>query len=196
MSILDNLRDKILSFTDAEYVNEYEDSEADATGSMGTGLLGNTSRPEVDSVSVFTRGGKPIEGDVARVTQMPTSSGYPSEAAERSYKARLVEGAGETRLRHGGMNTSGQLPPYVFRPQNYEDVQTVFRRVKTNQPVVLNFVKTDAMTSRRILDFCFGFMSGVGGAVDQLSQDVFVLLPPGIVLMDSDVDKLQREGLA
>ena len=30
-----------------------------------------------------------------------------------------------------------QLPAYVLRPESYDDVETVVRRVRTRQPVVL-----------------------------------------------------------
>lgn len=203
MSFLDSIRDKILSFTADEYRPDYEEGDFDATGPIGSGLLGNVSRPEADSVAVYTRTGQHVSGDTGRsASQYETVSqagaSFEQDAASeamRPYKARLIEGAGEPRTRTNSMNRSGQLPPYVFRPQAYEDVQTIFRRVKTNQPVVLNFVKTDLSISRRVLDFCFGFMSGVGGSVEQLSQDVYVLLPPGITLSASDMDKLQREGV-
>lgn len=188
MGFFDNIRDKILSFTEEDEQYYEEEPQQDSYASPH-GLLGNTSRPEADSVSVHARGTS---------KGAPTANGaFFSDAqalAQNSYRPAIIEGAGTPTTRETRSNNSGQLPPYVFRPEGYEDVQMVFRRIKTNQPVVLNFIKTDGLTSRRILDFCFGFVSGIGGAVEQLSKDVFVILPPGISLSAADKDRLGRDG--
>ena len=90
--------------------------------------------------------------------------------------------------------SSGQLPPYVLRPVAYDDVQTVVRRVKTNQPVVLVFRNTDIECAKRILDFCFGFSYGVDGEVSELGDRVFAVLPQGVSLTATDLDKLAADG--
>ena len=45
--------------------------------------------------------------------------------------------------------TSGQLPPYILKPESYDDVQMVIRRVRTNQPVVLVLTDTPMDTAKR-----------------------------------------------
>ena len=188
MGFFDNIRDKILSFTDEDEQYFEEDLEQGSYASSH-GLLGNSSRPEADSVSVHARGtsqgASAANGANFSEAQTPASP---------TYRPASIEGVGTPTIRETRSNNSGQLPPYVFRPEGYEDVQMVFRRIKTNQPVVLNFIRTDALTSRRILDFCFGFVSGIGGVVEQLSKDVFVILPPGITLSAADKDRLGQDG--
>ena len=90
--------------------------------------------------------------------------------------------------------TSSQLPPYVLRPVSYDDVQTVVRRVRTNQPVVVVFRNTNIETAKRILDFCFGFSYGVNGEVTELGDRVFAVLPAGASLTSTDLDKLVADG--
>lgn len=90
--------------------------------------------------------------------------------------------------------SSGQLPPYVLKPVSYDDVQMVVRRVRTSQPVVLVFKNTNIETAKRILDFCFGLACGIGGQVDELGDRVFVVMPQGIELSESDIDKLVADG--
>ena len=90
--------------------------------------------------------------------------------------------------------SSGQLPPYVLKPVSYDDVQTVVRRVRTNQPVVIVFRNTNIETAKRILDFCFGFSYGVNGEIEELGDRVFAVLPSGIQLTATDIDKLVADG--
>ena len=71
----------------------------------------------------------------------------------------------------------------------------VIRRVRTNQPVVLCFKNLKIETAKRVLDFCFGLACGVDGSVEELGDRVFVVLPQGITLTDSDMAKLRQEGV-
>ena len=89
---------------------------------------------------------------------------------------------------------SGQLPPYVLRPVSYDDVQSVVRRVRTGQPVVLIFKNTNIEVAKRILDFSFGLSYGLDGAVEEVADRVFVVLPHGVSLTQADLDKLADEG--
>lgn len=90
---------------------------------------------------------------------------------------------------------SGKLPAYVLKPTSYDDVQTVVRRVRTNQPVVLNFKNLKIETAKRILDFSFGLACGVDGSVEELGDRVFVVLPQGVQLSDTDKRKLRQDGV-
>ena len=89
---------------------------------------------------------------------------------------------------------SGQLPPYVLRPVSYDDVQTVVRRVKTNQPVVIVFRNTNIEVAKRILDFCFGLSYGLDGDITELGDRVFAVTPAGIQLSRADIAKLVADG--
>ena len=95
---------------------------------------------------------------------------------------------------NGLVITSGQLPPYILKPESYDDVQMVIRRVRTNQPVVLVLTDTPMDTAKRVLDFSFGLACGIGGEVEQLGESVFSVLPAGITLTKADVDKLIADG--
>ncbi len=89
---------------------------------------------------------------------------------------------------------SGQLPPYVLRPVSYGDVQSVVRRVRTGQPVVLVLKNTNTEVAKRILDFSFGFSYGIEGSVEEIGERVFVVLPQGSQLSQADLDKLAVDG--
>ena len=91
-------------------------------------------------------------------------------------------------------SSSGQLPPYILRPVSYDDVQSVVRRVRTGQPVVLIFKNTNIEVAKRILDFSFGLSYGLDGAVEEVADRVFVVLPHGVSLTQADLDKLADEG--
>ena len=219
MGFLDNIRDRFRRDDDYDdYEDDYYDGDDEQrerdrergygdrrpTGSA-TKLLGNTSRPEAESVSVYTRSGRPVTQNPAaayadqRDTRPRPSYVEPPEPTYRpSYEPPAPSSpAATTEIGRSGSSarvTSGQLPPYVLRPVSYDDVQSVVRRVRTNQPVILIFRGTNIETAKRILDFCYGLSYGVAGSVEALGDRVFAVLPAGIELTQGDIDKLVADG--
>lgn len=224
MGFLDSIRDRLRGGDDDYYDDDYyEDDEAEDdagyardarrrdTGSSPR-LLGNTPRPEAESVSVYTRSGRPVASQKQQYSSQAQSSrtsyterpsyserSYDAPSQDRDTTGVLGSAAGAETPADLGPRTftrvsSGQLPPYVLKPVSYDDVQTVVRRVKTGQPVVLVFRNTNIDTAKRILDFCFGLSYGLSGEVEELGDRVFAVLPPGVTLSASDVDKLVADG--
>ena len=87
-----------------------------------------------------------------------------------------------------------QLPAYVLRPESYDDVETVVRRVRTKQPVALIFVGVRTEVAKRVLDFSYGFACGLGATVKEVGDRVFMVLPAGCEVKDSDLKKLRADG--
>lgn len=184
MGFLDNLKDRILGTDDDYYDDDYDDyDDEEEEESNTTGILGNTRRPEADSVSVYTRSGRPLKPEPAAPTYEPERRSYDR------YDDRYDREEPMPRV-----SSSAQLPPYVLRPVAYDDVQTVVRRVRTNQPVVLVFKQTDLEVAKRILDFCFGLSFGINGSVEELGDRVFAVTPAGHSLTQADIDRLVADG--
>lgn len=185
MGFLDNLKDRILGNQDDDYYDDdyYDDDYEEEEEPKGTGVLGNTRRPEADSVSVYTRSGRPVK----------ESAPAQYESDRRSYDR--YEGSYDRDATSAGVRMpSGQLPPYLLHPVAYDDVQSVVRRVRTNQPVILVFKQTDLETAKRILDFCFGLSFGVNGSIEELGDRVFAVLPAGMSLSQTDIDRMVADG--
>lgn len=191
MGFFDNLKDRILGYDDDDYYDDDfdDDFDDDEDESGTTGILGNTRRPEADSVSVYTRSGRPVSSTPAPAYEPERRAAYeperrPAYDYDRSAAMPVDQQPSAVRA------TSSQLPPYLLSPSAYDDVQTVVRRVRTNQPVIISFKQTDIDVARRILDFCFGLSFGLNGSVEELGDRVFAVLPAGITLSQSDIDRM------
>ncbi len=253
MGLLDNIKDAVSGMRPSEPANDgyyddgydgydepyeggdgyYDEPEPAREEPRRTGLLGNPSRPDADSISVYTRSGRHLSGNdfaAAPSDDRTSSSSYRADgayrAADDSWRERAdaprdylsatqpadtgsyaapapqtgVFGAtgntpGDKGLTAVPRVTSGKLPAYVLKPTSYDDVQMVVRRVRTNQPVVLSFKSLNIEIAKRILDFSFGLACGVDGSVEELGDRVFVVLPKGAVLSDSDKAILKGQGL-
>ena len=219
MGFLDSIRERLNLGGDDDYYEdeefeEYYDDEEEEPQRDTSGILGNTRRPEAESVSVYTRSGRPVASNAGSAS---AGYGYPIEQ-QSSYHTDYRAGYGDAT--HGAQNTGrgalgtagsttpgdigltplprsgfAQLPPYVLKPVAYDDVQMVVRRVRTNQPGVLSLKNTSVEIAKRILDFSFGFTCGIGGKVDELGDRAFVVLPANMQLSQSDLDKLAADGV-
>lgn len=231
MGLFDNLRDRLTGGFQDDYDDDYyddydDDYEEESEEPAGTGLLGNTPRPEAESVAVYTRSGRPVStnaGTTSRDTtsrtsgssrttssarqsssvRQPTSrssSGYsPSyrrsrEDYDEGFDDYTPSGTYTPSTQQSQLNSSGQLPPYVLRVESYEDVQTVVRRVRTNQPVLLVLDETPGDVAQRVLDFCFGLSFGIDGDVSAVSEKAFVVLPANIQLSPAELDRLALQA--
>ena len=184
------------------------------------GVLGQTRRGEAESVAVYTRSGKLVGDDSRHATtynpparNQDVSGGYrpgaydtPSSYAEnsRAYAAAATQdpigahaapSADETStIASSILNNTPQLPAYVLRPESYDDVETVVRRVRTKQPVALVFVGVRTEVAKRVLDFSYGFVCGLGASIQEVGDRVFMVLPAGCEVKQSDLKKLRADG--
>ncbi len=222
MGLFDDLRDRLTGGYsgdyDDDYYDDYDEDEDDYDDApSGSGILGNTSRPEAESVAVYTRSGRPVGTNAgAPSTNTRSRPAGSRSSGSRSNSSRSgATGSSYRRNRddyedgfddyapsgsglHAGgssasLNASGQLPPYVLRCEEYEDVQTVVRRVRTNQPVLLVLTETAPDIAQRILDFSFGLSFGIGGEVQPVDTMAFLVLPEGIQLSQSEIDRLAMQ---
>ena len=219
MGILDSLRDKLLGPSDEYYEEDdyYEDDEdfydeepfsapqqsstpltrrtrQDMAQTQGSGLLGNTPRPEAESVSVYTRSGRPIVQGQSGTFESHEEERRAEERRREALERQRSERQYQPRSQGGQAAITTQLPPYVLRPTAYDDVQSVIRRVRTNQPVIIILTATAIDTARRILDFCFGFSCGIDGSVEELAERIYVVLPAGATISDADIERLVADG--
>lgn len=192
--------------------NDYTPQDNYYSGEQTNGVLGQTRRGEAESVAVYTRSGQ-LVGDDSRhaTTYNPPARGQegtayrpgaydtPTSYAENT-RARAAASAATTDTSAAHMaatsiiNATPQLPAYVLRPESYDDVETVVRRVRTKQPVALVFVGVRTEVAKRVLDFSYGFACGLGASVKEVGDRVFMVLPQGCEVKDSDLSKLRSDG--
>ncbi len=68
------------------------------------------------------------------------------------------------------------------------------RRVRTRQPVALVFAGVRTEVAKRVLDFSYGFACGLGASVREVGDRVFMVLPQGCEIKETDLAKLRKDG--
>ncbi len=199
------------SYATDDYAQPAHDSyRAYEPADSGNGMLGQTRRGEAESVAVYTRSGQLVgESDRHATTYTPaaretgyrpgaydTPSTYAQSQYQRSAAATTSEpavSATEARI-SAVLDANPQLPAYILRPESYDDVETVVRRVRTRQPVALVFAGVRTEVAKRVLDFSYGFACGLGATVREVGDRVFMVLPQGCEVKESDLSSLRSQG--
>ncbi|HEX9970314.1 MAG TPA: cell division protein SepF [Acidimicrobiales bacterium] len=84
---------------------------------------------------------------------------------------------------------------HVVAPAQFPDAQEIGDRLKANQPVIVNLQGADRDLSRRMVDFCSGATYALGGSMDKVARDVFLLTPSNVEVSAEEKRRLQERGL-
>jgi cell division inhibitor SepF len=84
---------------------------------------------------------------------------------------------------------------HVVEPHGFNDAQEIGDRVKANQPVIINLQGVARDLQRRLIDFSSGLAYGVGGQMQRVADQVFLLTPSNVEVSQEEKDRLQARGL-
>jgi cell division inhibitor SepF len=127
----------------------------------------------------------------ARATERSGESLRPS--------ARVATAAGERAGRERGA-TVRPLPsaagskPFVVGPSSFNDAQEVADKFKVNVPVILNLQGVERDLARRIIDFASGLCYGLGGQMERVANQVYLLTPSDVEVSPEERRRLHERG--
>lgn len=84
---------------------------------------------------------------------------------------------------------------HVVEPNGFSDAPEIADRLKANQPVIVTLLAVDADLSRRLIDFCSGATYALGGSMDRVAKNVFLLTPSNVEVSAEEKRRLQERGL-
>ncbi|HWD23958.1 MAG TPA: cell division protein SepF [Acidimicrobiales bacterium] len=83
----------------------------------------------------------------------------------------------------------------VVAPERFNEAQAIGDLVKQSHPVIVNLQLSDLDLSRRMIDFCAGLTYALGGAMDKVADQVFLLTPSNVEVSEEDRRALEERGL-
>ncbi len=84
--------------------------------------------------------------------------------------------------------------PHVVAPTSFNHAQEVADKLKINLPVIVNLQNVDRDLSRRIIDFASGLCYGIGGQMERVANQVFLLSPSNVEVSAEERRRLQDQG--
>lgn len=123
----------------------------------------------------------PPEYDAPTVRTMPAAQAPPPTPRVRSSSVRPLH--------------NPPSRPEVIAPRSFNDAQEVADRFKNGQPVILNLQSVDRDLARRLIDFTSGLAYGLGGQMERVANNVYMLAPSNVEVSAEERRRLSESGL-
>jgi cell division inhibitor SepF len=89
---------------------------------------------------------------------------------------------------------AGSSKPVVVGPTSFNDAQEVADKFKTDVPVILNLQGVERDLARRIIDFASGLCYGLGGQMERVANQVYLLTPSDVEVSPEERRRLRERG--
>jgi len=119
--------------------------------------------------------------EVSAVRPLPTASAENPVAKPRGV-VRPVPAASSAK-------------PHLVAPTSFNQAQDVADKFKGSQPVILNLQGVDRDLARRLIDFSSGLCYGLGGQMEKVAHQVYLLTPTNVEVSAEERRRLQERGL-
>jgi cell division inhibitor SepF len=112
---------------------------------------------------------------------------------------RATATAGERQNRERGavvrpLPSAAGSKPFVVGPSSFNDAQEVADKFKINVPVILNLQGVERDLARRIIDFASGLCYGLGGQMERVATQVYLLTPSDVEVSPEERRRLRERG--
>ena len=93
------------------------------------------------------------------------------------------------------VSTAQQPKVHLVAPGGFNDAQEIGDKFRANQPVIVNLQGVNRELSRRLIDFASGLTYGLGGQMERVAEQVFLLTPSNVEVPPEEKRRLQERGL-
>lgn len=124
---------------------------------------------------------KPVGG--APSTSTSTVRAIPAESPSSSEPAQPMS-IGTVRP----VPAANTIKPKVIIPQSFNDAQLVADTFRLLKPVIVNMQNAERDLARRLIDFSSGLCYGLGGQMEKVAKDVYLLTPDEVEVAEEDRD--------
>jgi cell division inhibitor SepF len=85
--------------------------------------------------------------------------------------------------------------PQVVLPSDFNDAQQIGDRFKASQPVIINLQGAEQNLARRVIDFASGLCYALGGQMERVANQVYLITPNDVEVSDEDRRRITERGL-
>jgi cell division inhibitor SepF len=163
--------------------DEYDENEG--------GYEARPSAPEM-SAPVRQPASRQSTGTVRPRPQAPAFSTPPAESGELSaVRPVLAPGDDAAKPRVRAVPQRPNVRPHLVTPTSFNQAQEVADKFKNNQAVAFDLADVDRDLARRLIDFASGLCYGLGGNLEKVATNMYLLSPTGV-----EVPAAERSRLA
>ncbi|MCZ3385825.1 MAG: cell division protein SepF [Actinomycetia bacterium] len=82
----------------------------------------------------------------------------------------------------------------TLHPRTYNDARAIGEQFRDGTPVIMNLTEMDDGDAKRIVDFAAGLVFGLHGALERVTQKVFLLSPADVVVTAEEKEQMAQGG--
>jgi cell division inhibitor SepF len=157
-----------------DYVDDYEERGSKAFTPLARV---ETKNPEVDDPDV-----RPVVAQSGRIRALPRDNGSNVIPTVRPQAVPTARAAG------------GDSTPKIVAPARFGDAKEIADCLKANRPVIVNLQVAERDLQRRMIDFCAGVSYALGGEMEKVADQVFLLAPSNVKVSDEERQRLQERN--
>lgn len=109
-----------------------------------------------------------------------TESAAPAPAADPA-AGMPADGASAIRI-----VDAAPSKPHAITPTSFNEAQGIGDRFKSGQPVIVNLQGVERDLRRRLVDFASGLCYALGGKMDRVADQVYLLTPADVEVSSDD----------
>ncbi len=133
---------------------------------------------------------------IGSVRPINTRGGDPRDAGDVGQTV-APSSVGQVRPRPQVVRPMPVMPnakPFVVMPTSFNQAQDVADKYKGSQPVIMNLQGADRDLSRRLIDFASGLCYGLGGQMERVANQVYLLTPTNVEVSPEERRRLHERG--
>lgn len=139
--------------------------------------------PAVREVEAPGRYGGRTGGETSTVRALPMDE-EPSSAVTGSPSSKRTTGRDLSGATVRAVPMAITIKPQVVVPKSFNDAQDVADMYRDNKPVIVNMQNAERDLARRLIDFSSGLCYGLGGQMEKVAKDVYLLTPDDVEVAD------------
>lgn len=82
----------------------------------------------------------------------------------------------------------------TLHPRTYNEARTIGENFRDGVPVIMNLSEMDDADAKRLVDFAAGLVFATRGAIERVTQKVFLLSPPNVTIAAEDKQRIVEGG--
>lgn len=83
----------------------------------------------------------------------------------------------------------------TLHPRSFVEARTIGERYRDGAPVIINLTGLSDSDARRLVDFAAGLAFAMRGAIDKVTNKVFLISPPDVDVTEEDCRRIAEGGL-
>ncbi len=135
---------------------------------------------------------------MGKFSKLLNAMGIPTEEEYEEVEEAVYESEPTPAAKRGkvvNINATTQFRVVVIQPENFDEAKEIADHLKERKPVVINLELMDKDSAQKIFDFLNGAIYALGGSVQKVATNIYLIAPYNVTIMGDFRDELKNKGL-